>query len=401
MTVKFDARVQRRSIASKVKGIQVFGGAGSFRVGTPEEEKAERAEIRSKYEFYLGALHGLNSSMDTYGTSLVTKAGIERLKGRGKVSATAKAAVVDEWGTFSEQLNGELPTIRFDLKSFQGLLVVSYYPQVDLILSELGSNLDRKHAGLTRAIYGNLGVPVPAEVVAKGPVSLASIKHNLPALAGRAYKSLGIKPVSWKPIDGETPEEAADGVGDVFVSTVSKFEVRKPDANWVFDTATMNPTMRLRMRYVNKDLKKKLVSGVELRDYPLAENNKDLARLDENWTRGHWPAFELIESKRLEVGDRSMPNGKRLGQEMRYTFKAGSMTFQVIQYSLFCRWHKRTYTVMSFASSDVYADWEKTFEKINSSFKVLDAPKLQERLKKEDKRKKDKEDADKRKKDGK
>ena len=88
----------------------------------------------------------------------------------------------------------------------------------------------------------------------------------------------------------------------------------------------------------------------------------------------------------------------RPGQEIRYRFTAGSNTFQVIQYSLFCRWHKRTYTVMSFAMLDIYPDWEPVFEKINSSFRILDAPKIQERLKKEEERRKKKEDAEKRRK---
>jgi hypothetical protein len=395
ISVQFDPRIQNTKITKLTQGAQVVAGTSTVLVGTPELERAERAEIKKKYEFYLGAMQGLNGSMDTYGSSLVTKAAIEKLKGRGKVSPSRQAPITSEWGKFTELFDDQLPTIRFDIKSFRGILLISYYPEVDAILTEIGTNLDQKHAGLTTAIYNNLGAPVPKQIKDKKVELsvLASIKRGLPELATRAYKALGLEPVSWKPIDAETPEDFKDIDGNVFRSRVSKFEITKPAVGWLFDTGPMSTTMRLRMRNTDKELTKKLVSGVELRDYPLAENNKDLALLDENWTRGHWPGFELIESKRIMVRDKTMPNGKRPGQEMRYTFVAGPTTFQVIQYSLFCRWHKRTYTVMSFADLGVYPDWEKTFEKINSSFRILDAPKLQERLKKEEDRRKAKEAA--------
>lgn len=396
--VRVDHKTQKKAVAAALKGFQVIDGKGTFQVGTPAEAKAERVKVREKYEFFLGALQAVHGNLGMYGSSTVSQAAIEKVRGKGKVPKAVQRNMIQEWGRFSAQYREEIPTIRFDLKQFSQLLLVSYFPEAHDVLGELLVTMDRAHASYTVVIYKNLGAEPPKEAAKMGKFNLGQLTKKMPTLADRCYKLLGVPSESWRLIDANNPENPEDSKqGDYYRSTVAKFEITKPGGEWIFDPAPASPTLRVRIRHKDPTLTKKVVSGVELRDYPTAENMGDLARLDENWTRGHWPGFELVKSKRIKVQDTTMEGGMRPGQVMHYRFSVGKdkdkndIKYFVVQYALFCRWHKRTYTVMSFVQDGLEKDWMDTFDKINESFAVLDKPGLKKKLEAEDKKAAEKE----------
>jgi hypothetical protein len=369
--VTFNARTQTRSVSRKLNGFSVTAGEGTFTVGTPEEERTERASVQSVYEACLVRLQTVNDKVHRAGTALMRKAGAEALNAGGETPPDRQTEILAEWAQNIELIGQTVPPIREELESFRDTSVVGYYPQVDTMVGEIGVNLERKGDSMTVLIYKKMGAQIPGHVKARGRFSLSTINRTLPRLGASAYQALGLE-VKWG--GRRKPIERAPRVpqGNTFRSEESKFEITKPDAGWIFDTRQSSAARKVRLRVLRRELQRSLVSGVEVRAHEGATNGVGLAKFDENWARASWPGFSLKGMKSLEIDDDSLPKGKRLGQEVRFTFMAGTKTFRAIQYSLFGHESNLTYTVISFATEDIYDEWEKTFETINASFKVFD-----------------------------
>ncbi|RMG07925.1 MAG: hypothetical protein D6731_22810 [Planctomycetota bacterium] len=374
--VAVDPRVQKLAVAKALGAEASASAATALQVGTPAEARNEKQKIRKKYEDLLEGLYALYLGLAQWGSSIATQSVLVKLNHRGRVPKRAAARVLREWEKFTRVFERDLPTLRFDHKQFSEYFLLGYFPGPDGDVAQIITTLERWHASLTAVIYKNLGLELPKELEEKSGFNPGELKEKLVPLAARVYEDLGLEPLSWALAESGIPESSKDINGDWFRSTVSKFTVKKPGPKWFFDVGATNPAMRIRMRYRGEQLTKKIVMGVELRDYTMAESMADLARLEERSTRSRYPGFELISIKRISPPDPTMPKKKRPGQEMRFTIKAGETTFFVLQYSLFCRWHKRTYNMMSFAEDSVKNDWIPVFEKTNKTFRVLDHPKF-------------------------
>lgn len=367
--------LQREDLADKVAALKVAPGKKTIQVGTPEEAAAERRKLERRYSALVQDLRITFGDLEMWGTAAMIRGTAERMRLRGApLPARIAAPIENEWKTFTDdQFSAGLATIRFDQQELGEFVLVSYFPGLDAGLTEIISTLDRLHAGYTVAIMQNIGREAPPEIAAKAGFSLDELRRNIKAVANDSYVRLGVTPIEWTDVDA-TPERMEFARGDLYRTPAGKFEIRKPTP-WSFNLNAASPLLRIRMFPPEPELAGKLVVGVELHDHFAADSFAELAELDEALTRSTHPGFELKKIKKISAPDPTMPGGLRPGQEMRYvTTQANGTKFVMLQYALFCRWHKRTYTLMCIAQEGLEARYEETFRAICESFKVLDAP---------------------------
>lgn len=373
--------MQLVDVAPIISTLRIERAKRELLIGTEEEAKAERTKLLRSYERLLEDLRMLRGNLDMWGTASTVRTVIARMVNqRGEIPARYADPIINEWGRFGQdEFSPILASLRADHRQLGEYVLLSYFPMLDPILSEIASNLDRMHASFTVAIHKNLGRTPPRDAALRGGFVLEDLRKNVDGLAAHAYKILGLPPQSWN-ISATEPERIEDANGDLFHSTRTKFEVRKPTP-WTFDVNGTSPRVRLRM-VPPKDLVGRVAAGVELHDFPQAESFSDLEQLDAALARNSHPGFELKKVKKLAPPDPTMPNGVRPGQELRFTVLAGNpnqpqaqqQRYSVIQYSLFCRWHKRTYSLICITPEGQESTFEPTFNAICQSFKVLDAP---------------------------
>lgn len=369
-----DSSVQRETLAERLSALRVAPATRSLQVGTPEEAAAEREKLRRRYLGVLEDLRMLKGALDQWGSAVTVRTMAARRTFPREVPAREVRAVEREWTSFSDdQLVPGLAAVRFDLQQLGEYVLISYFPTLEPVLAELITSLDRMHAAFTLAIYGNLGQQPPREAAAKGGFSLDELRRNVGALAAAGYAALGAPPQEWRLIDGNVPERLEDAQGDLFRSTVAKFEVKKP-AGWAFDVSPVRPTVRLRILPPGQEFTGKVAAGIELHDHPMADSFDELAALDEAMVRNTHPGFELKKARRLRAPDPTMPGGVRPGLELRFRSTQGGKRYAVIQYALFCRWHKRTYALVCIAEEGLEGRFEPLFTQMCESLKVLDAP---------------------------
>jgi hypothetical protein len=371
-----DLTLQREELTPQLSAAQITSGKAEVRVGTPEEAAAEREKLRLKYVQTLEILRTMNGELDMWGSAVTMRSIALRTRYANDIPAAAVRGLDNDWSRFSDEFLPSLAAVRFDLQQLGEFVLAGYFPQLVPLLEQIITTLERWHASFSVTMLSNLGRPVPHEVSAKGGFPIDDLRRALRSLAEQGYTSLSMQPVPWRTIDGALPERLEDAQGDLFHSLMSKFEVRKP-SDFSFRNGN-SPSMRLRMMPTGGDLVGRIVTGVELRDYAMSDSMEELAELDEAMTRSLHAGFELKRVKRLTAPDNTMPNNIRPGQEITFSTVLGEKKFQVLQYSLFCRWHKRTYTLVCIAEDGLEARLEPTFRSICDSFKVLDAPFLHE-----------------------
>lgn len=368
-----DPTLQRPEVAARLKALSIAAGQRTVQVGTEEEAAAEREKLRRRYAALLEELREVSITLDMWGSSGTNRSAIVRVAHPEEIPAREVSGVEREWRQFTEELFTPAWTaLRFDQQQLADFVVLSYFPALEPVLTEILSMLDRMQAAFAVAIARNLGKDPPREVLARGSFSLADLRRSVRGLARQGYQVLELPAVEWEGVDRGTPERIEDASGDLFRSTVAKFQVEKP-AGWFFDVRMINPAMRLRL-LPGAELAGRVFVGIEIHDFPLADGFDELALLEEELTRSTQTGFQLVSSKRIGPPDATMPGGVRPGQALRYRTTGGGRTFVVLQHTLFCRWHKRTYAAVCVAEQGLERAHEAAFEEVCASFKVLDAP---------------------------
>jgi hypothetical protein len=187
----------------------------------------------------------------------------------------------------------------------------------------------------------------------------------------------------WRPFDG-TQRERGRLIGadkSTYQSFVAKFQVTLPNPSWKFDFRAVHPTSRVRMRPgddLDQAVKSGVVAMVEIRDYAQAESFEDLSRRSKLYTPNRFAGYKEISLKDIKVDDSTMPGGRRPGLVKTFTTTEDGRTFWVRKHELFCRWFKRTYSVLCVVPEGGEADVEEALDAICSSLKILDAPQFQQ-----------------------
>ena len=352
-----------------------------FRLGTEEEETTERAKIRKKYLAMLENLHRVHNMLGQYGgfnKEAATWLKAESMAGQTQMPDDKIDAIIGDWEQFSEEYWETLyHTNRFDQKSFRQYILSSYFPAVDVEFDRLFAIMDRWYKAFGRVIYKTLDLDIPKHYEFDDPAPFLQIYEESLEVSRNIYGLLGETALDWRLIDMATAENPEDAHENLFRSKKAKFEIRKPGDEWQFDLYRSSPNLRIRIRPTEEQARKGVVViGVEINDFPTAEDEKDLKRLKEIATLGRWEGFKSISKKTIYAPDDTMPGGKRQGLDQVYTSSMDDAQFQIREYSLFCRWAKRTYDVVCIVQKETFETYEEIFEEIAQTFKVLDDPRM-------------------------
>ncbi len=354
-------------------------------IGTPEDAAAEREKVRKKYVTVVDNVRQVHGQLGQWGGFTMEAAKwhkVEAMVKRKDLDGGAVDGVLEEWERFTDEVWERFyHTVRHDHVAFRDYVFSSYFAAVDRELESLYNVLERWYKAYGREIYRTVDRPIPKKYDYDDPFPFDKLYADSLAISKRIYHHLGEKPVDWRLLDLHEPETSKDEKGDLFRSSVAKFEVSKPGPDWVFSYERTTPGMRLRIRpkVPDKDVANAVIIAVEIHDFPIAESFRDLARIKEIASMGRWEGYKEVEKTNIKADDPTMPDGKRPGLDMTLLSSFETRVFQVRDYALFCRWHKRTYDVICIASKENFSKYEEVFEQIAASFKVLDAPEAEKK----------------------
>ncbi len=349
-------------------------------VGQPEEGERDRAVVREKIGTALNGMRRLFRQLTERGSFVLSAMNAARKQGNGVIPDAARKKILEEWDYYgSNYWEDALRTIEMDYQEYRTRVFLSPFPEADADVQQTFVFLRRMYGAYWGEIAKYLGEKVPARVEGS-PFTRAQLQGQLRTVAERAYEKAGIEKLEWDLID-LAQEEKGETQGNTYVSKTAKFRIDRPEG-WTFETSSTSPTTRLRLippdmpadAAAGPDAKYSVVVVVEVKDYPEAENFKDLAAMTEMFNFERWPGFKKLTSHDLSVADATMPGGVRPGYRILLKTEDKKRIFRIDDYELFCRWHKRTYGVLCIATPEVHKKFEKDFEAIQRSFAILDAP---------------------------
>ncbi len=345
--------------------VKVTPGLKKIRIGEVAEGEAEKKQFEQRYrELYEDArIAYLNVVMNG---SYYTFAARPRAEGPWKPAA-------ERWAARSERIkSGPMARVGRGVATIKDEVFQSYYPDAQAALESIAYLLPRLDAAYGAEIYKTLGMKVPPAIASLVQYDVVAVKENMHRHARALEASVGIEPEEWEPVDLGVREEGQI-LGEKYRSKVSKFEVERPAADWVFRPATSSPVTRLQIRPGDEKRGPLGQLVVEIHDHPRSEGDADLIEAIEVQGRDRWPAFKKIDSKKISAPDATMPGGVRPGYELSFKATLAGQVYLVREYHLFCRWKKRTYCLTSMAHEGEWKGFEKEFEASVKTFKVLDA----------------------------
>ncbi len=373
--VEFRARSQTAAVLGKLgPGFSIRAGERECYFGEKEKEPLERERVRKKMMGTMSLLRRVYLALAQQTSYSIDHAKILKQKNQGEIPADKVRQLEREWERFAQEFWEEMfATARFDWREFRRMVLVPYNPRAAEGIESLLVAFEKWYGACAADVYQELGRPVPERVASLRQFDRETMRARMHELVARIDADLGCASEPWQLTDIAAPEEG-DVDGDRYTSKISKFAIEKPGEAWLFDRTLLSPAVRLRLRPAGEATKDSAVVAVEIRDFPEAEGSQDLVRLTEVMVGARWPGYKKVSAHPIQADDKTMPRGSRPGYDMVYTTEDGGKTFQIRDYVLFCRWYKRTYSVLCIAPKGRFKDFEKDFDRICRSFKVLDAP---------------------------
>ncbi|RME88980.1 MAG: hypothetical protein D6785_00315, partial [Planctomycetota bacterium] len=396
---EFLPRTQSRRVYPMMPpDLLVLSAERKLYLGDPKKEKEEVENVKKFLVQELDILRQIFSELVQRGDYLLTQVKIRRLKGGGKLDASFRSSVARKWsGFYREYWSTTFKTVRYNFHRYQKLRFLSPYPKAEKDVLNLINHLNRLFASYTFEIFKRIKKKIPQVIKVEKSFGVWIVKRQIEKLVKSAGKNLGVEIEEWPLVSMNQRERGKFfNNGNTYRSYVTKFEITKP-SNWQWSFGVVSPSIRLRILPKNKKLLGTTIVAVEIFDYPQAENFKDLEKLTIIRSRLRYRGYKEIKSRSIKAPDSTMPGGVRPGYEIILTSKDKNGEFEIRQYELFCRWHKRTYGVVCIAKKGYYEKYEKIYDKICKSFKVLDDPNMKhladlekKEMKKEKEKKKEK-----------
>lgn len=393
LRAEFFPRLQSRRIyPSMLQNLSVEAGEKKIYLGDKAREKEEVESVKNSLLETMDSLRRVYLNLEQRGGYLLAHVKFSRLKNRGSVDERLRGKVDRGWKKFYREFwRVAYRTIRYNFYRYQDLRFLSPFPEAEKDIANIIEHIYKLYVSYTIQIYGRIERPKPKDLKYNKVFDTWTLKRQIEKLVGSAYKSLGDKGEEW-PLVSMSRKEEGDLSKDenTYSSRVTKFKVTKPKA-WFFDFQIVSPSVRLRIRPGTKELRALCTVAIEIFDYPEAESFDDLTKLTQIRARNRYLGFKKIKSRSLKEPDDEMRDGVRPGYELILETKDKSGAFVVLQYELYCRWHKRTYGVVCITRKENYQEFSKTFAQICRSFRVLDAPEQAKKAKEEEKKKREKE----------
>lgn len=375
--VSFYAEDQTVRIGRYVDGgFRLQTGSQTLTVGDPEKAPVERARVRQRLLEILtiqGRAYRALADWFSY-TKEATQAAV--LEAKGKLSEPEKRRILRLAANFSRDVWAEVyPRTMHEYAQFRAELALLPYPEVEDHFEAFPALFDRGYGFCIRVLFHMVDEPAPPQLPDPGDLSWDEIRKVIDDHAQAIIKALEAPDFDWGLVDLVRLEQ---GFVDqhTYLSKVSKFRIDRPKEGWLFMEARFDPAVRIRIRPQSDERHNQGVAGVEIKDFPSADNKEDLAKQLLMTIERRWTGYKKISEKALEVTDETMPNGVRFGLETVFTAEQEGKKFKILEYDLFCRYLKRSYGVICLADFDQFKSFEAEFRQITKSFAILDDPNL-------------------------
>lgn len=303
--------------------------------------------------------------------------GIERKKKTAKDGKLAQAdvqAYMDSWQQFAGVERYFLSTynrVRMGYDDYHNNVYMSYYPEVEQSFRAVIETLEKWFYSYWHDICTALGVDIPKEIQERGQFfDRSSVEQSLATSVNAIYTALQVPMVNWHPVvlwDSEDGEI----VKNTYTSKTTKFEVTRPNDQWDFKILSEDPVLRLRIEPHDATRQAHGYSLVEVKDFPDSTGPKDLTDLVEMTAHDRYPSYKKISGKPISVKDPNFPGGNRPGFDLLFQYESNAVKYKARTYELFCGTFKRTYAVVCISYQEEWGSFEKEFDSMCQSFKVL------------------------------
>ncbi len=306
--------------------------------------------------------------------------GIERKKKGskdGKLSDVDMKKYMDVWQGFAgveKYWLNSYNRIRMGYDDYHNNIYLSYYPEVEQKFRAVIETLEKWFYSYWSDICTALGQEIPKDIMGRGQFfDRASVEQSLMTSVNAIYTALQVPSVNWHPVvlwDSEDGEI----VKDTYTSRTTKFEVTRPNDQWVFQILSEDPVLRLKILPPGSTAKDDVThhfSQVEVKDFPDSTGPKDLTDFVEMSAHDRYPSYKKISGKPVSVKDENFPGGNRPGFDLIFQYESNNVKYKARSYELFCGTFKRTYAVVSVEWVNQWDSFDADADMMCKSFKVL------------------------------
>ncbi len=342
-------------------------------VGEPVEQTQFREKVLTNLKTIFTTLRQLFMTTETHASFTTARIFNARRKAGGNIPESEARRIIEGWERYSEQhFEENMRGIWLTFHEHKETTFISPYADAERDIEKLLDHTRRWYAVSWVGIANMVEMEVPKAIKEESSFPKKVLLPEIAHASERVSKALGVTHEDWVQINAFRPEEGVTK-GLHYMSKSSKFEISLPNEEWEFNTDLVHPQIRIRLTHKDDSKKNWGVVAVELRDYPECETPQDLDTAVEIDASERWPGYKKVKGGAVKVPDDQMEDGKRPGFYLNFVATAqDKKVFRVVDYALYCRWFKRTYSVIMIADEEHYELFEKEFEKIKQSFKVLD-----------------------------
>lgn len=392
--VEYRPQDQEASVLEQVGGPDVKLPPLEYviQIGSSDEQKAFSDQAKKKLLDIMHELGRLYLEMNQVGGFTIASAVVVERNHKGVLPPEEVARLYKELDKFA--VDSWEPRYRSavqDFNDYKEQVAGGFLPEVETDLGTLLLVMEKWYL----AFWGDVAKKLkrdPPNRLGTGEYPRYELEPEIETVVARVYRDLQVKSrveldlwtvsVTIKPERGKV-------TGRAYESYASKFRVSLPNDDWKFDFQPINPSVRLRIIPKDEALAKKVAMAVEIRDFPESKGVEDLNHICEVFNSERWVGYKRISGKPIQGDDSTMPGGVRPGYEIVCLSDDKVGRYRVRDYALYCRWTKRTYSVLCMADAATFATYVKEFETTCKGFTVLDDPSYMEKALQEEKEEED------------
>lgn len=348
-----------------------FVTTSALTVGDPAEGDRIRAGMRASFINWMEELRLAFQVLEAEEVLAIGRIIGARDQAGGKVPAVDAQRQNDLWEDFCRRrVEGHLHALRSAFEARPRGYYISPFSAVEQGFETLLTGVEKWY-GASRAEIATL-------LERKIPEGTDGLKKRdiLPGLlrtTHRLYGELGVEGEDWlmfQPLSGARGMPA----GGTYVSKVFGFRIDAPPG-WEFQTEVAAAGVHPRIAPIEEAKKAVVVVTVDVRDCTECKDARDLDIAAQLAAVDRWPGYRRIDGVPIQVADDTMPGGLRPGYSLLARANEGKVRFIVMEYALYSRRLKRTYTVISLCREESWESLQEDVGRINDSFRVLDRQK--------------------------
>ncbi len=361
---------QLRDILATLSGAS---GSAEVVIGDLPEATAIAEKLHSDLAELVKQTRALYMVTESTASFTVARIFLARTKAGGNLSDQEAERIMSGWQDYATQhFEENYRLLNLNFRDYKESTYITPYSAADRDIETLLNLVRKWYAVSWLELAEMVGAKLPKGIKEEANFPKRILLPQLDEATKRVYVALQAEPQDWVQVTAFRPEEGIiDGLN--YMSKTSKFSISLPNEDWTFNKDMVHPQVRMRLTHKDNAKKDWGVVAVELRDYPECERPPDLDIAVGIDASERWPGYKRIRGGPIRVADSAMEDGKRPGFDLSFLAVAtDKKRFHIIDYALYCRWYKRTYSVIMISDEEHYEEFAKAFDKIKQSFKVLD-----------------------------